>query len=114
MSSAASPGLLQTIETDLQAGENWLKTEAEATGLALWGIAKAVFLLATSEQAQVILDVFAKVESDATGGKTLEQIETDMLNTATVDELTILKSAGSQVIQGIVAFIQASKAAPAA
>lgn len=109
-----SSGLLQTIETDLKAGENWLETTVEGTALAIWNIVKVAFLLATSEQAQVIMDVFARLQADVTAGKSLDDIETDLLNTATADEKVILEQAGSQIIQGFVAFLKASNsAAPA-
>lgn len=107
-------GLLQTIETDLSAAGNWLDNEALAGGEALWSILKVAFLLVTSKQAQVIIDVFNHVMTDQAAGKSLEEIETDMLNTASADELVILNQAGSVIIQGLLAFIQASNTAAAA
>jgi hypothetical protein len=105
--------LITTIETDLEAAGNWLETEALGGATALWNVLKVAFILVTSEQAQVIIDVFNKVQSDASAGKSLEQIETDMLQVASAEELVILQQAGSQIIQGIVAFIQASNVASA-
>lgn len=106
--------LIDTIETDLSAAGNWLDNEALAGGEALWSILKVAFLLVTSKQAQVIIDVFNRVMTDQAAGKSLEEIETDMLNTASADELVILNQAGSVIIQGLLAFIQASNTAAAA
>lgn len=114
MSNSGFSGLLDTIETDLEAAGNWLTSEALAGGVALWNVLKIAFVLVTSRQAQVILDVYARVQADETAGKSLEQIEQDVLQTATADELAILKDAGSVIIQGILAFIQANQAAEAA
>jgi len=100
--------LITTIETDLTAGENWLKDELVTTATGVWEILKVVFEALTVQQAQVILDVLGKVQTDATAGKSLEEIETDMLNTATADEAALLKAAGSQLIQGLIALVQAS------
>ena len=107
-------GLLETIEEDLEAAGNWLTHEAMAGGVMLWNVLKVAFLLVTSKQAQVILDVYARVKSDQDAGKSLEEIERDVLQTATADELAILKDAGSVIIQGILAFIQANDKAMAA
>lgn len=107
--------LLTEIETDLEAAGDWLQREAVGGATALWNVLKVAFILVTSKQAQVIIDVFARIQQDVAEGKTLEEIETDMLNLATQEELVILKDAGSIIIQGILAFIQASnKAAKAA
>jgi len=107
-------GLLDTIEEDLEAAGNWLTHEALTGGMMLWNVLKVVFLLVTSKQAQVILDVYARVKSNQDAGKSLEEIERDVLQTATADELEILKDAGSVIIQGILAFIQANDKAMAA
>ena len=114
MSNSGFSGLLDTIENDLEEAGNWLTNEALAGGVALWNVLKIAFLLVTSRQAQVILDVYARVQADETAGKSLEQIEQDVLQAATADELAVLKDAGSVIIQGILAFIQANQAAQAA
>jgi len=114
MSDSGIPALLQTIESDLEAAGNWLKNEALAGGVALWNVLKIAFLLVTSRQAQVIMDVYARVQADETAGKSLEQMEMDILQRATADELAILKDAGSVIIQGLLAFIQANQRAQAA
>ena len=106
-------GLIDTIESDLTSAGNWLETEAVGGATALWNVLKVAFILVTSEQAQVIIDVFNKVSTDEAAGKSLEDIETDMLNTASAAELVILQQAGSQIVQGLLAFIQASQS-PAA
>ena len=114
MTDMGFSGLLDTSESDLEAAGNWLTSEALAGGVALWNVLKIAFLLVTSKQAQVILDVYARVQADETAGKSLEQIEQDVLQTATADELAILKEAGNVIIQGILAFIQANQMAEAA
>lgn len=114
MSNSGFSGLLDAIETDLQAAGNWLTSEALGGGIALWNVLKIAFLLVTSKQAQVIMDVYARVQADETAGKSLEEMEMDILQTATADELAILKDAGSVIIQGLLAFIQANQKAQVA
>lgn len=114
MSHTGFGGLIDAIESDLEAAGDWLKREALDGGIALWNIVKIAFMLVTSRQAQVILDVYARVQADESAGKSLEQIEQDVLQTATEEELAILKDAGSLIIQGILAFIQANRSAQAA
>ena len=104
-------GLIGTIETDLSNAGDWLEQEALAGGEALWGVLKIAFELITSAQARVLIDVFSRIESDNLAGKSLEQIETDVLQTASADELAILQQAGSEIIQGILAFLQANQVA---
>ena len=112
MSSTGSfPVLLQSIEADLQAAGNWLETEALGGAEALWSVLKVAFLLVTSKQAQVIIDVYNRISYDETQGMSLEQMETDLLQTATADEVAILKDAGSIVIQGLLAFIRGAQMA---
>ena len=111
MSDTGFSSFINTIETDLQAAGNWLETEALGGAEALWSVLKVAFLLVTSRQAQVIIDVYSRVQADESAGKSLEQMEQDLLQTATADELEILKEAGSIVIQGLLAFIQGAKMA---
>lgn len=110
----ALPDLLNVIEADLAAAGDWLQREAVAGAEALWSVLKIAFVLVTSRQAAVILDVYSRLQQDEAEGKSLEQMETDLLQTATADELAILKDAGSIIIQGILAFIQANQRAQAA
>lgn len=110
----ALPDIIAVIKSDLAAAGDWLHNEALAGAEALWAVVKIAFMLVTSRQAQVIMDVYARLQADEAAGKSLEQMEMDLLQTATADELLILKDAGSIIIQGILAFIQANKMAQAA
>lgn len=106
--------LLTTIKTDLQQAGDWLEQEAVGGATALWTVLKVAFMLITSKQAQVLIAIYSRIQDDLTAGKSLEQIETDVLQEATADELAVLKDAGSVIVQGILAFLQANKAAKAA
>jgi hypothetical protein len=99
--------LIDTIKTDLAAFGAKIEAEAETVAVEVYDVLKVAVVFIGSSQAKVIIDLLAKIEADA--GKSLEQIETDVLAVATSDELAILKSAGSQLIQGLIAFAQATK-----
>ena len=112
--SSSGTNVIQTIETDLKNAGDWLYNTVVGTTLAVWNIVKIAFEVATNQQAQVIIDVFNKLQADAIAGKDISQIETDLLNVATADELAILQEAGSEIIQGFIAFMQANQKLQAA
>lgn len=99
--------LIDTIKEDLSAAIAWVENEAEIVGEELLTVGKVAVEFIFSSQAKVILDLLNKIEADA--GKSIEQIETDLLAVADADELVILKQAGSQLIQGLIAFVNAAK-----
>jgi len=99
--------LLDTLKADLEAAVAWVENEAETVGEELLTVGKVAVEFIFSSQAKVILDLLAKVQADA--GKSIEQIETDLLSVASSDELAILKQAGSQLIQGLIAFVKATQ-----
>ena len=99
--------LLDTLKADLEAAVTWVENEAETVGEELLTVGKVAVEFIFSSQAKVILDLLNKIEADA--GKSIEQIETDLLAVADADELAILKQAGSQLIQGLIAFVKATQ-----
>jgi len=99
--------LIDTIKEDLSAAIAWVENEAEIVGEELLTVGKVAVEFIFSSQAKVILDLLNKIEADA--GKSIEQIETDLLAVADADELAILKQAGSQLIQGLIAFAKATQ-----
>lgn len=105
--------LLQTIETDLKAGVSYLEQEAESVGLFLWNTLKAAFIALEPAEAQILTTVLGNAVTDAAGGKSIEQIESDALNTATEAEKAVLAKAGSGVVQTIIAGIKANTPAAA-
>lgn len=101
--------LIDTIKADISTVEQKFVLGAETVATEVYDILKVAVIFIGSSQAQVVLDLFNKVQTDVTAGKSLEEIETDLLQVASAEELVILKNAGSQLIQGLVAFIQAAK-----
>lgn len=102
--------LLQTIRTDLAAGMSYLEKEAESAGLFLWNTLKGAFVALEPAEAAILTDVLGTAVGAAAGGKTIEQIETDALNTATVEQKAVLVKAGSGIVQTVIAGIKASQA----
>lgn len=100
--------LLQTIETDLAAGVSYLEHEAEDIGLQLWNSVKAVFIALEPAEAQVLATVLQAAVTAAQGGKSIEEIETSALNTATQAEKAVLLKAGSGISQTLIAALKAS------
>ena len=101
--------LLDIVKQDLSDAIMWVETEAETIGEELLTVSKLAVEFIFSSQAKVVLDVLSRVQADAKAGKSIEQIETDVLQAATADELAILEAAGSQLIQGLIAFVQATE-----
>lgn len=111
MSSAgntAKTDLISVITADIKAAENWVAAEAQGIGTTLWAIFKTAILSITSAQAQVIVNVLSRIDSDLLESKTIEQIETDILNEALADELAILKAVESNTLQALIAAWRAS------
>ena len=107
--------LLQTIETDLAAGESFLVQEAEGAGLWLWNVLKAAFIALGPAEVTILQDVLTKAVTAAGTGSSIEQVETAALNTASTDEQAVLLKAGSGVVQTVIAGLKASNpSAPAA
>lgn len=102
--------IITIIEADLQAAEDWLAKEVEVIAEGLWSVLKVAFQALTSKQVGVILDLLAKLEVDVVAKKSVEEIETDLLNLATVEELAILEEVSSEMIQGLINFARAYKA----
>lgn len=100
--------LLQTIETDLQAGASYLEQEAEDAGLGLWNILKGAFIALEPAEAQVLTSILQGAVTAAGAGQSIEQIETAALNTAKTDEQAVLTKAGSGIVQTIIAALRAN------
>lgn len=100
--------LLQTIETDLAAGESWLETEVETVGLNLWNILKGAFVALGPSVGQLVIDTLSAATTAANAGMTIEQVETSALNTAAGEAKAALVTAGSGVVQTIIAGIRAT------
>lgn len=104
--------LLQTIETDLNAGVSYLEAEAEDAGLGLWNILKGVFIALEPTEASILTTVLTGAVTAAEGGSSIEQIETSALNTATADEKAVLLKTGSGIVQTVIAAIKATPPTP--
>jgi hypothetical protein len=100
--------LLQTIETDLKAGVSYLESEAETVGLYLWNVLKTTFIALEPAEAQILTDVVQSAVTAASGGDSIEQIETAALNTATAEQKAVLAKAGSGVVQTVIAAVKAN------
>lgn len=98
--------LLQTIESDLSAGESWFEDNALSVGLFLWNTLKSAFVALGPEEGQILVDALTAAVSGATAGHSIEQIETDALNQATVEQKAVLVKAGSGVVQTVIAGIK--------
>ena len=105
--SAPVHSLLQTIEADLKAGENWLEGEAASIGATLWSDIKSLFTTLASKQVQIAYDVLGRLEDDAVKGMSVEEIATDALNRLVGDELTAINGLGTG-FQAIVAIYKHS------
>jgi hypothetical protein len=100
--------LLQTIETDLAAGESWLEDEAESVGLAMWNALKAGFIALGPAAGKLVMDTLNTAVTAAQDGDTVEQIETAALNTATTDAKTALQTLGSAGTQQLIIGLRAA------
>lgn len=107
-STATGGSLLQTIETDLKAGVSYLETEAESAGLALWNIVKGAFIALEPAESQILTTVLGNAVTAAAAGHSIEQIESNALNTASADEKAVLLKAGSGIVQTVIAGIKAN------
>lgn len=110
----SSSVLWQTIVTDLHAGESWFAAEAEEAGLFVWNSLKGAFIALGPKAMNLVTDVLTQSVTDAAGGKTVEQIESDAMNTAQGEVKTALLTAGSGVVQTLIAGIKANQATPPA
>jgi NADH dehydrogenase FAD-containing subunit len=107
--SSTGTNLVQTIETDIKAWLAGAAKEAETIGLGAWNILKSIFLLFTSKQLQIAMDILTKLDVDTLAGKSLEEIEADMLNTAEGEELAALEAVGSAGLQAFIALFKAQQ-----
>lgn len=101
--------LVDEIKSDLVAFEQKVESVAVEVAVEIYEVLKVAVVFIGSSQARVILDLLQKIEEDVLARKSLEEIETDLLQIATTEELSILKASGSKLIQGLIAFVQASK-----
>lgn len=109
MSSPGTPkpttpsGLLQTIEADLSSGVSWLEHEALDAGLFLWNTLKAAFIALEPAEGQILLNLLTGAVNDAAGGKAIETIATDALNSASAQEKAVFQKAGFGAASVIIA-----------
>ena len=110
MSSAGTPAtsLLTQIQKDLSGAEAWAASEVAGVGATLWSIFKGAFLSLVPAEAQVVVNVLSRLQSDVIAGKAIEAIETDLLNEALADELAVLQKIGSATLQALIAAWKAS------
>lgn len=101
--------LENTIKADLSAGVSWFETEAEDVGLYVWNTLKSAFIALEPAVAKLVMDVLGGVVADADQSKTIEQIETDAMNTATGEAKQALVTAGSGVVQTLIAGLKANQ-----
>jgi len=104
----AAPTLLANVEADLKAAGAWLLDKGEGLALTLWDIVKVGLVTLTQDQAQVVVNVLSRLDANALGGKSIEEIETAMLNEAIADELTVLKNVASATLEAVIAAFRAS------
>ncbi len=105
--------LLQTIVTDLSAGESWLAQEATDAGLFMWNTLKSAFIALGPAEGQLLATVLTNAVAQAGSGATIEQIQTSALNTTVQAEQALLLKAGTGVVQTVIAGIKANIAAGA-
>lgn len=103
--------LLQTIVTDLSAGESWLAQEAQDAGLFLWNTLKSAFIALGPVEGQILSSVLTNAVIQAGSGASIEQIYTSALNTTVQQEQAVLIKAGTGVAQTVIAGIKANLAA---
>lgn len=106
--AANKPDLFSVIESDIKNAAGWVAAEAQGIGTTLWSIFKVAILSITSDQAQVVVNVLSRLNTDVVASKTIEQIETDLLNEALQDELAILQKVESATLQALIAAWKAS------
>lgn len=95
--------LLQTIVTDLHAGESWFVGEAESAGLFLWNTLKAAFIALAPAETAILTNLLSGAVVAAAGGKSIEDIETAALSSASAQEQALMVKAGSGVVQTLIA-----------
>lgn len=100
--------LFSVIESDIKGAVGWVEAEAQSVGTTLWSIFKVAILSITSAQAQVIVNVLSRLNSDLVAKRTIEEIETDLLGEALTDELAVLNAVKSGTIQALIAAWKAS------
>jgi hypothetical protein len=100
--------LLQTIETDLKAGESWLENEAETAGLYLWNALKGAFIALGPTLGKTLTDTLTSAVTAASENDTIEQIETAALTTATEEGKAAIAAAGSGIVQTVIAGIKSN------
>ena len=100
--------LLSTIETDLKAGVSWFEGEAETVGLELWNVLKSAFIALEPAAGKVLLDTLTGAVTGAAAGQTIEQIEEHALSTASTEGKAALATAGSGVVQTVIASLRSN------
>lgn len=108
VAAPAKADLFSVIESDIKGAVGWVEAEAQSVGTTLWSLFKVAILSLTSAQAQVAVNVLSRLDSDLVAKKSIEEIETDLLNEALTDELAILTSIRSGTIQALIAAWKAS------
>lgn len=106
--STAPTNLFEVIQSDISEGVHWLGAEAQGIGATVWSIFKVAFIALTSAQAQVVVNVLSRLQSDLVAKRTIEQIETDLLGEAMADELAVLTNIESSTLQAYIAAWKAS------
>lgn len=101
--------LLVTIGQDIRSIGGWLEEEAEKDGLLLWQLLKTTFQNFTAGQFKIVHDLLGKIEEDVLSGKSLEDLETDLLNLASTEELELLESIASSDMQAIISMFKSAK-----
>lgn len=99
---------LSVVAADFKAAEGWAEATAEGVAVTVWSTFKTGIIGVTAGQAQIILNVLGRLNTDIIAKMTIEQIETDLLNLALVSELALLQSIESRVLQLFIAAWKAS------
>lgn len=101
--------LLDTIVSDLKDGVSWLEDDVVNVGLEVWNTVKGAFIALEPKLAGDVMTILKSAVAQAESGHTIEEIESAALNLATGDVLGALTTAGSGVLQVLIAGLKAIK-----
>lgn len=107
-STGTPPSFITVVESDFKAWVGDAESFVEGLALNMWTLFKTLLVAFTTDQAQIALNVFNRLEKDVVAGQSVEEIETDMLNTAVAAELAELQKIGSEALQAFIALAKGS------
>ena len=99
---------IQTIESDLTHAWGTLEGIVEADAQVLWTDFKSIFTALLPSQYTILQGLVVELLTDVATGD-ISDIETALLNKAEAEELSWIKTLGSEVLQAVIAVIKAGK-----